>query len=530
MSQAFLDSLRELPLNLANHIMLTVIALVIGVMVSLPLAVWLVKQKALRYPLLTAAGVIQTIPSLAMLALMVAVLASFGFVPAVTALTLYSILPILRNTVTGILGVDPVLTEAARGVGMTPGQSLWKVELPLAAPVIIAGIRTATVWVVGIATLSTPVGQRSLGNYIFTGLQTRNTTMLLFGVVSAAALAILLDTLIGGVQKAVEDRKRTLGFVSGGVLLFVCVAGLISPQLVRMARSAPGQVALQDNTPTQTGATTSDHGPIRIGSKTFTEQYILASLIESVLQDAGYQTRRTDSLGSIVIFDALANDDIDVYVDYTGTIWANTLKRDDAPPPWRVETIMSGWLAENYGIRALGTLGFENAYALVMRRSQAEELGVGTISDLAQHTPTMSIGGDYEFFGRPEWEQMRTTYKLNFREQTSYDSTLMYEAVASGEVDVISAFSTDGRIAAYDLLVLEDDRQVIPPYDAVALLAPGIADDATIAATLQPIIGAIDADLMRQANLMVDREEDRATVAEAARWLREQIQQNANAR
>jgi osmoprotectant transport system permease protein len=184
---------------------------------------------------------------------------------------------------------------------------------------------------------------------------------------------------------------------------------------------------------------------------------------------------------------------------------------------------MSGWLAENYGIRALGTLGFENAYALVMRRSQAEELGVRTISDLASHTPTMNIGGDYEFFGRPEWQQMRTTYNLNFTAQTSYDSTLMYEAVAAGEVDVISAFSTDGRIAAYDLVVLDDDRQVIPPYDAVALLAPALADDAAIARVLRPIIGAIDAELMRQANLMVDRDENSATVAEAAQWLRDQI-------
>jgi osmoprotectant transport system permease protein len=534
MSDNFLENLRVLPMNLAPHIMLTVIALLIGVSISLPLAIWLVKKRALRYPVLTGAGVIQTIPSLALLALMVPVLdktaglglglAPFGFYPAVIALTLYSILPILRNTVTGILGVDPVLTEAARGVGMTPWQSLWNVELPLAAPVIIAGIRTATVWVVGIATLSTPVGQRSLGNFIFTGLQTRNWTMLLFGVVAAAALAILLDTLIGGIQKAVEERRRTLGFATGGALLLVCAVGLVSPQIVQWTRGTGTAPVATDGAQGRGLTESGSQRPIRIGSKTFTEQYILASLLEQTLREAGFETRRSDSLGSIVIFNALASNDIDIYIDYTGTIWANTLKRNDVPPPWHVETVMAGWLAENYGIRTLGTLGFENAYALAMRRAHADELGIRTISDLTQHAPQLKIGGDYEFFGRPEWEQMQSTYGLSFRGRTSYDSTLMYEAVARGEVDVISAFSTDGRIAAYNLLVLRDDRSVIPPYDAVVLLAPGVAQNVALAEALRPLIGAIDADLMRRANLMVDREDDSATITQAAEWLREHIE------
>jgi osmoprotectant transport system permease protein len=532
MSRNFIERLSELPQNLANHIMLTVVALLIGVALSLPLAIWLVKVRALRYPILTGAGVIQTIPSLALLALMVPLLdktaglgmglAAFGFFPAMFALTLYSILPILRNTVTGILGVDPVLTEAARGVGMTSWQSLWKVELPIAAPVIIAGVRTATVWVVGIATLSTPVGQRSLGNYIFTGLQTRNWTMLLFGVVSAASLAILLDTLIGGIQKATEERRRVMGWTCAGALLLVCAVGLVSPRLVDWVRSTQRTMITADDDVGRDGAapvTTL----IRIGSKTFTEQYILATLIELELRDADFQTERHDSLGSIVAFSALANDEIDVYVDYTGTIWANSLRRDDVPPPWRVESILSGWLADTYGMRTLGTLGFENAYALTMRREHAEELGIRGIDDLAPHTPDMTVGGDYEFFGRPEWSQMRDAYGLNFRARTSYDSTLMYEALAKGEVDVISAFSTDGRIAAYDLLVLDDPRHVIPPYDAVVLLAPGVADEERLIESLQDIVGAIDADLMRAANLMVDRDENRTTVAEAAEWLHAQI-------
>ena len=533
MSPNFVERLNELPENLANHLMLTVIALVAGVLISVPLAVWLVKRRGLRFPILTSAAVIQTVPSLALMALMVPLLdatdglglglGAFGFYPAVIALTLYSILPILRNTVTGILGVDPTLTEAARGVGMTPWQVLFKVELPLGAPVIVAGIRTATVWVVGIATLATPVGQRCLGNYIFTGLQTRNWVMVMFGVVSAAALAIILDLLIGAVQKAAQQRRRGLGLAAAAALLTVVLGGLISPAAVRWARGTGGPGATVAAEGTGTDGAPKEQPIIRIGAKTFTEQYILADLIDQTLQAAGFETRRTESLGSIIVFDALANGDLDVYVDYSGTIWANIMNRAEVPAPWQVLAELDGWLANEHGIRSLGPLGFENAYALAMRRGHAEELGIRTITDLAPHAPTMRIGGDYEFFGRPEWRQIRDTYGLRFSDQVSYDSSIMYEAVARGQVDVISAFSSDGRITAFDLVVLEDPRHVIPPYDAVLLAGPTVSGRQDVARALRPLVGAISVDLMREANNLVDRKEDKKTPAQAARWLREQL-------
>lgn len=523
----------ELPANLSAHVQLTVAALAVGVFVSVPLAVWLVKSKVLRYPVLTGAGVVQTIPSLALLALMVPILdktgglglglAAFGFWPAIIALTLYSVLPILRNTVTGILGVDSDLTEAARGVGMTARQILFKVELPLAAPVIIAGIRTATVWVVGIATLATPVGQRCLGNYIFAGLQTRNWTMVMFGVVSAALLAVILDALIGGLQKAVEERRRNLMLTNAIVLMVIGIGGIFSPAVADWMRTTgPAMVADADDSASR------DLGPrpvVHIGSKTFTEQYILAALIGRTLREAGFETRRTDSLGSVVIFNALAESNIDVYVEYTGTVWVNTMHREEILPPWRIEATMSGYLAETFGVRNFGSLGFENTYAVAMRRDHAESLGITSMVDLANHVQNMKVGGDYEFFARPEWTAMRSAYGLDFEEVVAYDSSLMYEAIARDEVDVIAAFSTDGRIAAYDLVVLEDSRHVIPPYDAVVLLAPSIANRPDVAEALAPLLASIDVPLMQQANHLVDREEDRYSVEEAAAWLAEQIEQ-----
>ena len=196
------EALARLPEYLGAHVVLSLSALGLGLALSLPLALLAVRSPRLRWALLTAASVIQTIPSLALLALFYPLLlalslltkaltgaqfSALGFLPSLLALTLYSMLPILRNTVTGLLGVDAAVKEAALGVGMTPMQSLLQVELPLALPVIMAGVRTASALVIGTATLSTPVGQTSLGNYIFTGLQTQNWIFVLFGCVAGGA-------------------------------------------------------------------------------------------------------------------------------------------------------------------------------------------------------------------------------------------------------------------------------------------------------------------------------------------------------
>ena len=525
MSNNFAEQFAVLPANLSNHLMITVIPLVIGIGISIPLAVLVVKRPQLRYPALTAVSIVQTIPSLALLALMVPLLAALsaltarllgveisalGFYPTVIALTLYSMLPVLRNSVTGILGVEPALTEAARGVGMTPRQVFWKVELPLAAPVIIAGVRTATVWVVGIATLATPVGQRCLGNYIFRGLQTRNWTAVLFGCVAAALLAMILDLLIGGVEKSAKERRRTLGIFATCALMVIVLGGMVAPSISRAIFSSNDRADGANNT-------------VWIGAKTFTEQYILAALIGDVVDEADLAALKKESLGSTVVFDALSKGEIDCYVDYSGTIWANYMKREEAANAQTVLDEIEQWLRDEHGIELLGRLGFENAYGLAMRREQAEKLGIESISDLTGHAPTMKIGGDYEFFGRPEWRRIRNQYDLRFADQISYDSTFMYDAVRNGEVDVISAFTSDGRIAAFDLVVLEDDRNAIPPYDAVLLLSRSAARRARLVDALQPLIGAIPVETMRRANAMVDREEDKRTVDEAARWLLDKV-------
>ncbi|MCP3983309.1 MAG: ABC transporter permease subunit [bacterium] len=466
----------------------------LGIAISLPLAILALRVRPIAGPLLAVASIIQTIPGLALLALMVPLLGRIGLLPALMALVLYSLLPVLRNTVTGASEVDPNVLEAARGIGMTDNQVLWRVQIPLAMPVIVAGVRTASVWTVGMATLSTPVGATSLGNYIFSGLQTQNMAAVMLGCVASASLAIGLDLLIRIAEVASVRRDPRLAAIP--LVGLALAVGLASwPQLSDALRESPRPRAV-------------------VGAKTFTEQYILAQLITSRLEAAGFEVDTLDSLGSTVVFDALTTGEIDIYVDYSGTIWANHMKRGDTPPASEVLAEMAAWLDREHRVLSLGPLGFENAYALAMRRDRADALGISTIEDLARRSPQLSAGGDYEFFARPEWIAVRDRYGLDFKQQRSLDSTLMYSAVVEEEVDVISAFSSDGRIAAYDLRVLSDPLQAFPPYDAVVLLSQSARFRPELVAALTPLIGAIDDDLMRSANKLVDV--DSKTIVEAA--------------
>ncbi len=474
---------------------LSLLALLLGVLVSVPLGIMISRVSWLEHPVLTLASIVQTVPSLALLAVMVPLLAvmglpSIGFLPAFIALVLYSVLPVLRNTVTGLAGVDPALVEAARGVGMTERQQLVQVELPLAMPVVIAGIRTATVWTVGMATLSTPVGAPSLGNYIFSGLQTRNLNAVLVGCVAAAALALVLDTLVRMVAAGWETRRRGLLASALAVLalLYVYTGASLARSLVP-----------------------SKQGEIVIGAKTFTEQYILSEILaRQITHRTGLPARVAQSLGSTVAFDALRSGDIDAYVDYSGTIWATIMHREAGASREDVLRGVEQFLKDEHGITVTGSLGFENAYALAMRRDQAQSLGVRTISDLVPHASRLTIGGDYEFFQRAEWRTIKERYGIAFKAERSMDPSLMYQAVANGNVDVISAFSTDGRIAALNLVLLEDDRSAIPPYDAILLAGSGVSErHPEVVNAFQELSGKIDADAMRRMNLAVDERKER---------------------
>ncbi len=486
----------ELPTLLAAHARLALSALAAAVGLGLPLGIVAHRRPRLGRVVVGVASVIQTIPALALLAIMVPLLAalllpSIGALPAFLALVLYGLLPVVQNTLAGLEGIDRRIVRAARGVGMSEGQRLRMVELPLALPVIMAGVRTATVWTVGMATLSTPVGAPSLGNLIFSGLQTRDHGSVLVGCVAAAVLALALD----GLLRLAERGARPGGSRARTIAPLTAVAAI---GLVAMAPLLGG------------GGT----APLRIGAKTFTEQYVLAAILEDAAEDAGAEVEVVSSLGSTVAFDALADGDIDLYVDYSGTIWATVMGRTTEGVS-RAEVLAGTerWLREEKGIELLCELGFENRYALVMRGDESVE----SIDALATRAPQLVIGGDYELFERPEWAALERRYGLRFAEERPMDPSLMYEALARGDVDVIGAYSTDGRIAAHGFAVLADPQRVIPPYDAVLLARAGLREErsALTRAIRERVCAAIDAEAMRELNRLVDAE-GRSPAAAAA--------------
>ncbi|WP_419815777.1 ABC transporter permease/substrate-binding protein [Glacieibacterium sp.] len=488
--------------RLSAHIALSAAALGLALLIALPLVALMLARRRSRGPVLGVASLIQTIPALALLALFYPLLLALrqasgidlpvlGFLPALLALTLYALLPILRGAVTGLTGVDADVIEAADGLGMTRAQRLLQVELPLAAPVIMAGVRTAAVWTIGAATLATPVGATSLGDFIFSGLQTEDWVAVATGCIAAAALAIAVDLLLASIEHGLAkgSRARIIAGAAGLALIGVlAVAGA--------------------------HRSTAAH-PVVVGAKNFSEQYILAELISDRLKARGYAVEQRSGLGSAVAFRALAAGDIDVYVDYAGTLATTILKRDDNPALPELIRDLQG--RSHVGV--VGPLGFENAYVLAMRRDTAERLGVKSIADLARVSGRLTLGSDIEFQTRPEWRAVVTAYGLRFGHARAYEPTFMYRALASGTADVISAFSSDGRIAAQGLVVLADPRHAIPGYDALLLVSPRRRADAEFLASLRPLVGSVPVDRMRAANLAVDRDADKLTPKAAAAML-----------
>jgi osmoprotectant transport system permease protein len=353
------------------------------------------------------------------------------------------------------------------------------------------------VWTIGAATLSTTVGQPSLGDMIFAGLQTQNWALVLAGCTAAAGLALAVDALLGVIERGIARRKRLGAWIAFGALALGVVIALLPVLPVRQ----------------QT---------VTIGAKGFSEQYILARMIGHRLEAAGYRVRYKEGLGSGVMFAALTSSDVDVAVDYTGTIWTNEMKRADTPPRDAMVAAIRDWQAKQ-GLNLLGRMGFENAYAFAMRGDRARALGIASLDDLVAKAPDLQFGADLEFLERPEWKAVRAAYPIRFGSAHAYNPTFMYRALESGQADVISAFSSDGRIAADRLTVLSDPRGAIPNYDAILIVAPHHAKDARMIAALKPLIGRVPVEAMREANYMVDRDVGKVSPDAAARWLEKKV-------
>lgn len=505
LSTYLMNRLPELWLRTGEHLILTGISIAIAILIGIPLAILLFRTLWLRGPALGAVGILQTIPSLAMLVFLLALLQKIGVLPAIIALTLYALLPIVRNTLTGLEGVSPEVMEAASGLGMTERQQLRLVRIPLATPMMIAGIRTAAVVSVGIATLSAFIGAGGLGQFINRGLALANTRLILLGAIPAAILALIVDFSIGafgwGLRPERKRDKRGSAKALARPLALIMPLFLIAVGLLAYA-TRPAMERSHAVAPTMNG------GTVRIGTKNFTEQFILGEIMAQLIESKTDLTveRRFNLGGTMICHGALVNGEIDLYAEYTGTGLTAILKHPVISDPDEALHFVSSAYSEHFRAQWLKPFGFNNTYAITVREADAEKYGWAKISDLKNVATKLRAGFTAEFAERADgYQGLRKSYGFQFGEVRDMDPALMYEAVSKGEVDVICAFATDGRIAAYNLKPLEDDRQFFPPYHAAPVIRLEVLQiHPELDDVLSHVEGLLDNAAMQRLNLEVD--------------------------
>jgi osmoprotectant transport system permease protein len=489
----------EILQRLREHVWLVFISTVIAVGIGIPTGILLTRKKSLRTPILGIANVLQTIPSLALFGFLIPLpfIGGIGARTAIVALVLYSLLPIIRNTVTGILGVDPTVREAAIAMGMTGRQVLWQVELPLGMSVIITGVRVALVIAIGVTTIAAAVGAGGLGVFIFRGIRQFDNNLLLAGALPAALLALTADFGLGLLEDhfSITHRQKAATTSRMKLLALIAVALVVVAVIYSGWRSSRSQAPPANN------------ARVVVGSKDFTESAILAEIVAQMLEARGVTVERKFELGGNLPHDALLSGNIDLYPEYTGTAYTAILKHPPITDPRSVYEQTRKEYAEKFKLVISEPLGFDNTFAILVRGADARRLKVKTISEAAPNAPRWRAGFGQDFMSRADgYSGFVKAYGLRFVEQPrEMDLSLTYIALASGKVDLIAGNSTEGRIAALDLFQLEDDRHYFPPYEAVYIVRTDSLSQSTgLSEVLGKLAHAISTEEMRQLNYEVD--------------------------
>jgi osmoprotectant transport system permease protein len=489
----------ELWTLLGQHIALVLVSTLVAVAVGVPVGIIAARRPRLGGPLAAAASVVQTVPSLALFGFLLPLplVGGVGARTALVALILYALLPVIRTTAAGLRSIDPSILEVADAMGMTARQRLMQVELPLALPAIVAGVRISAVIGVGTVTIAAAIGAGGLGEYIYRGLSMVDATVILAGAIPVAALAMVVDGGLLLLERTLarRDRPRRPSRAVAVTAILACLAGAAAAAWPRPER-------------------------IIVGSKNFTEQVILGELMaQSIERYAGLAVDRRLNLGGTFICDrALQSGDIDLYVEYSGTaltaVFNQPVQRDGA-------TVL-GLVRQQYadtGRSTLQPLGFSNTFAILVRSADASARGLTRLSQLGAHAPGWRAAFGYEFLERPDgFTGLAATYGLRFLEPPRVmDLTLIYRALAQGQVDVVAGDATAGLIEALDLTMLEDDRQYFPPYDAVPVMhTPTLLRHPEIGAAVNRLGGRVTAADMRRMNYAVDAgRQDPAAVVSA---------------
>ena len=465
---------------LGQHVQLSLLTLLLAIFLAVPLAIYLSTRKRASNWVLQVAGIFQTIPSMALLGLFIPIM-GIGTLPALTALVIYAIFPILQNTITGLQGIDPSLEEAGIAFGMTKWERLKKFEIPLAMPVIMSGIRTAAVMIIGTATLAALIGAGGLGSFILLGIDRNNASLILIGALSSAFLAIAFNLLLKWMEKA---KLRTI-FAAFAVMV-IGLGVSYTPSLLPKPE--------KEN--------------LVIAGKLGPEPEILANMYKILIEENTDMTvtvkpnfGKTDFL-----YQALKKGDIDIYPEFSGTVTESLLQSSPQieHDPEKVYEVARDGIAKQDQLAFLKPMAYQNTYAIAVPKKIAQEYGLKTISDLKKVEGQLKAGFTLEFNDREDGNKgLQSVYGLNLNVATM-EPALRYQAIQSGDIQITDAYSTDAEIARYDLMILEDDQHLFPPYQGAPLMKAELLEKhPELEAVLNKLAGKITESQMSQMNYQV---------------------------
>ena len=465
---------------LGQHLQLSLLTLLLAIFLAVPLAIYLSTRKRASNWVLQVAGIFQTIPSMALLGLFIPIM-GIGTLPALTALVIYAIFPILQNTITGLQGIDPSLEEAGIAFGMTKWERLKKFEIPLAMPVIMSGIRTAAVMIIGTATLAALIGAGGLGSFILLGIDRNNASLILIGALSSAFLAIAFNLLLKWMEKA---KLRTI-FAAFAVMV-IGLGVSYTPSLLAKPE--------KEN--------------LIIAGKLGPEPEILANMYKILIEENTDMTVTVKpNFGKTTfLYEALKKGDIAIYPEFTGTVTESLLK----PTPQVNHDPEAVYQAARDGIKKqdnlalLKPMAYQNTYAVAVPKKIAQEYGLKTISDLKKVEGQLKAGFTLEFNDREDGNKgLQKVYGLHLQVSTM-EPALRYQAIQSGDIQITDAYSTDAELARYDLVVLQDDKQLFPPYQGAPLMKEALLKKhPELEGILNQLAGKITAEQMSQMNYQV---------------------------
>ncbi|WP_394856208.1 ABC transporter permease/substrate-binding protein [Staphylococcus borealis] len=473
------DRKGEVFTTIVEHIQISFIALLIAILIAVPLGIALTKTKRLSEVIMNIAAILQTIPSLALLGLMIPIF-GIGRLPAIIALVVYALLPILRNTYTGIKEVDPSLIEAAKGIGMKPMRRLTRVELPIAMPVMMAGIRTAMVLIIGTATLAALIGAGGLGDLILLGIDRNNASLILIGAIPAALLAIMFDLILRYMEKL--SYKKIL--ITVGVMILIILLVIVVPLFGKKGDT------------------------ITLAGKLGSEPSIITNMYKILIEDETDNTVDVkDGMGKTsFLFNALKSDDIDGYLEFTGTVLGELTKEDlKSKKEDAVYQQAKQSLEKKYDMTMLEPMKYNNTYALAVKKDFAKDNNIKTIGDLQKVEDKLKPGFTMEFNDRPDgYKAVSKAYGLDLSNIKKMEPKLRYTAVEKGDINLIDAYSTDAELKQYDMVVLKDDKHVFPPYQGAPMFKEKfLKEHPEIKKPLNKLKGKISDEEMQEMNYKV---------------------------